>query len=843
MKVLTTWKRCALLLAVLLPALSYAQRWADPGGDFATRKAAFEAWYKAQPNPSAIKGWKSMAREMWFNEARTPRDGSDPAAGARATAAHMAEQLAVGQYAPNKTDDGGNWSRLGPAAGPGTGAGRINCLAMDPFNSSHLYVGTPDGGIWETWNGGTTSWTPKSDFLGAIGVSSIAIDPSATSTLYIATGDADQDGAGITSDSRSIGVLKSTNGGSTWNTTGLNWVVQSPTKISKIIVDRAATANVLAATGAGIQRSTNGGTSWTVVQAGNFRDMFQDMAYANIWYAATPSGLYKSTTSGATWFATGAGLPTTGIRIAIAGSWADPNYIYAHVVNSSGQTLGLYRSTNAGANFTLRSSANLALWSGGYNLVLAMSMVDREKIYTGGVEVYKSTDGGLTWGPRINYYGLDHHAIRLYGASGLWLANDHGLYYSSNEGSSWTTCNAQLQNFQHYRLGVAQNANHIVATGLQDNGGHYYFSGNWNYVPAGDGTGAAVDYFNSGTAYISDYEKISRTTNYGSTWTPFINASVAGEPYFWVLPVKTAPNTAGYVYFGYTNLYLSTNSGSSWSAISAWPNTGETGKIVNFAVSPVTTKYIYVVKKDQIYRTTTSGYSWTDVTAGTNNGVYMYNNVFASQSDPSTAWVLVSGYDAAHKVYRTTNAGATWTNISAGLPNISMNAGVHIPGTTGDIFVAADDGVYYYKASTGTWSPYRINLPRAICTDIAINQTINTLYVTTFGRGVWTTPIVFGAREAAPTPSAVRPASMQVSPNPTAGDWQLDYQLGGAKQGQLRMYSADGRLVGEWQLQGPGGRFHSAMALSAGSGSLAKGMYVLRFDAGEVQLHSRLVVE
>lgn len=830
--------QAALLLLALLPTCLHAQEWLRPGADQPTRQAAFLDWYQAQPDPFKVRGWKSTARELWFNESRTLRDGSDPHAGARATAAHMVEQFAQqGQHASNKTDDGGTWSRVSGTWSSVT-AGRINCMAMDPFNSSHLYVGTPDGGIWETYNGGLTSWTPKSDFLGAIGVSAIAIDISATNTIYIGTGDADFDGAGIVSDSRSIGVLKSTDYGTTWNVTGLNWVVQSPTKISKILVDRTTSLNVLAATGAGMQRTTNGGTTWTVVQAGNFRDMFQDMSYANIWYAATTNGFYKSTTSGASWVAMGAGLPSVGVtRIAIAGTWADPNYIYAHVVNSSGQTQGIYRSTDAGANFTLRSTTNLALWSGTYNLVLAMSMVDREKIYAGGVELYKSTDGGVTWGPRINPNAVDHHFIRLYGASSLWVCNDQGLYWSSNEGASWTSCNAQLHNFQHYRLGVAQNANHIVASGVQDNGSHYFNSGIWSNALGGDGTGAAVDQVSSGTAYISNYNSISRTTNSGSTWTHNLNSGLSAEPYYWVFPVETSPTTSGTVYCGYTNLFKSTNSGASWSPISAWTSGNWNNVIVKFSIAPSNTNYIYVAKKDSIMRTTNGGTNWSKISAGLSNGGYMYNDVFVHRTDPQTAWVVVSGYNASHKVYRTTNGGGAWTNISTGLPNISINSGVHVPGTTSSIFVAADDGVYFYNGATGTWSPYRINLPRAICTDLTINYTNNTLYTSTYGRGVWSTPIVFGAREIQPDVVATSEASMQVFPNPSQGDWQLHYQLGTAKEGQLRLYNAEGRQLGKWRLKEAKGDFRSDLP------DLPAGIYFLRLDAGDVRLSEKLIVE
>jgi photosystem II stability/assembly factor-like uncharacterized protein len=111
----------------------------------------------------------------------------------------------------------------------GGNAGRINFVRFHPTNTNIIYVGAPVGGLWITTNGGT-SWTTNTDQLAVIGCSDIAIDPSNTNIMYLATGDGD---AG---DSYSIGVLKSTDGGVTWNTTGLTWAVSLGRTISKLII-------------------------------------------------------------------------------------------------------------------------------------------------------------------------------------------------------------------------------------------------------------------------------------------------------------------------------------------------------------------------------------------------------------------------------------------------------------------------------------------------------------------------------------------------------------------------------------------------------------------------------
>ena len=85
-----------------------------------------------------------------------------------------------------------NWEPLGPIDMPTyeTSMGRVNCITALPGSPNRLFIGTPDGGVWRSDNGGAT-WLPRTDFLPVLGVSSLVIDPVNTNTIYIATGDAD----------------------------------------------------------------------------------------------------------------------------------------------------------------------------------------------------------------------------------------------------------------------------------------------------------------------------------------------------------------------------------------------------------------------------------------------------------------------------------------------------------------------------------------------------------------------------------------------------------------------------------------------------------------------------
>ena len=349
------WKRVALIAAALGAAtLSHAQIWTPtPSKNIHENHADFQAWLHSQPDPLAIKGWKLYARYFWYESARTP-DNGDTDAAARAAQAHLLQSL---NPQTRMMNDGGAWDNVGfPTPLGDQMAGRVNCITFDPSDPLHILIGAPNGGYWDS-NYDGQGWDPMTDEIPAIGVSAIAIHPTNPDIIYIATGDADSEGA-VISDSRSVGILKTTDAGLTWNMTGMNWAVLDPTKISRLLMDRLTPNTLMAATGRGIQKTTDAGLTWTINQTGNFRDLYQDPATPTTWFAASTTHIFRSLNNGNTWTQIGAGIPSTNSgRFAIASSAANPSLIYALVASPEGDYVGFYRSIDAGLNFTLRSAS------------------------------------------------------------------------------------------------------------------------------------------------------------------------------------------------------------------------------------------------------------------------------------------------------------------------------------------------------------------------------------------------------------------------------------------------------------------------------------------------------
>ena len=125
----------------------------------------------------------------------------------------------------------------------------------------------------------------------------------------------------------------------------------------------------------------------------------------------------KSTDGGLNWVTISTGL--TGVRrLAIAVTPANPEYVYVLAAKSSDSGfLGLLRSTNSATSFTTRMSStltnNILGWDDGtdeggqgwYDLALAASPTNEEEIITGGVNQWKSINGGTTFSSISHWSG------------------------------------------------------------------------------------------------------------------------------------------------------------------------------------------------------------------------------------------------------------------------------------------------------------------------------------------------------------------------------------------------------------------------------------------------------
>jgi PKD repeat protein len=735
------------LLAMQQSLNGFSQEWAKlmdkPDANFYDIKKEFNDWKIKYPD--AKKGWKPYKRWEWFMEPRLYPHGDISRPNT-----HLQE------FRDNKSKykqqaNSGNWSMIGPSTVPGSdgGAGRLNFITFHPTDANTYYVGAPAGGLWGTNDAGST-WTVLTDDLEVIGASDLLIDPGNPNVMYLATGDGD---GGHT---YSVGILKSTDGGATWSSTGFSKSVSHGWKIYKMVMNPNNTDVILVATNGGLYRTTDGGSTFSSIITSTLNDVEFQPGNPDVVYAA---GLefYKSTNGGASFSQVTSGLPSSSsvYRLSIAVTDDDANYVYLLAGGASSVEYGLYgfyRSTNGGSSFsTMATSPNLLGWesdgsdSGGqswYDLSLTVSPTNKNEVFVGGVNVWQSTDGGSNWSISSHWYGqngnpyahADVHRLEYYDSNTIFSCNDGGLFKSSNNGTSWTDLSDGLVIAQMYKIGLSATNANLIITGNQDNGTNVYNSGSWDRPLGGDGMECLIDYSDENYMYGElYYGQIYKSSNKGASFSTLISGSITEEG-DWVTPFVIDPSDPQTLYAAYDNIWRTDNRGSSWTKLSGFSHSE---KLKSLAVSPSNSSYIYTATKNQLYVSSDRGISWSDISSGLPTSSAAITYIAINPTAPLKLWVTFSGYSSGNKVFYSSDGGNNWQNISGTLPNLPVNCIVYENGSNDGLYVGTDVGVYYIDNTLNDWTSFMTGMPNVVIDELEIDYLSDLIYAGTFGRGLW----------------------------------------------------------------------------------------------------------
>ncbi len=723
------------------------------------------------------------------------------------------------------------WSLVGLITPPASsvdfypGMGRLNTIAFNGTDVNTLYVGSPGGGIWKSTNGGN-SWTPKGDNFPNMGVSDIVINPSDTNILYLATGDFDG------GQNRSLGVLKSTDAGDNWNTTGLTFGLADNNLIANLLIDSNAVNTIFATTKNSIKRTTDGGVNWTDVlteNGANFNDIQYKTGSNTIIYATSKTGkFYKSADNGTNW--TVASTPASN-RLDIAQTANDANLILA--LNQSGV---IKKSTNEGASWTTVSTISNFESQGGYNMTISISPIDKSLILVGGVEGWRSKNDGSTWekyldgywetGQPYFYVHSDHHDMTFVpGTSTAFSINDGGIFKGdASADNAWTDLSSGLAITQYYNVsGTSQNEGKLIA-GAQDNDVTVFDGANAIGVNGGsDGVDGVWDYSNPDIAWACSQAGIMYRTTNGFTSSQSVNTP-NGAPFVWKLDIHpTVPTT---IYGGFSDVYKSTNRGDTWTNLSSGA-----GTIDCISSAPSNGDIMYVSGASGLKKTTNGGASWTTISHPRVGQTIKGIAINPTNSDE--IYICYAGYSAGH-VYKTTDSGQNWTNISGSLPNIPTHDIDYKTGSTdGELFLATDLGVYYWKDSTGDWTKLDNGLPNVIVYDIEIHYGTEKMRVATYGRGIWEASISDGSLGVE---NILLPEnSISIYPNPT-NNKKINIKLNDLEgDSKVLIYNTIGSLVKNFNT--------SKSFIPVSLSDFSKGMYIVKVINKNKSIAKKLIVK
>ena len=452
------------------------------------------------------------------------------------------------------------WRSLGPT----TDAGRVRDYEFTP-DGSKLYVATANGGIWRlTRQGGPGSdyGSPENltDDLPLLTFGAVAVAPSNPNIVYAATGEQSPwSGSKV----YGLGTLKSTDGGRTWSfntrsvTGGETEVIPSVYSYD-LSVDPFDANDVLLASGNGIFRSRDGGATWQnklasktdwTRQGINFqrRPGSPNVVWAGLW-----GGLALSQDGGETWqvafedIATQVGYPGKPIRSLVAIAPSNPDRVYwfvAGTLNEGGYSqVGVFRSDDGGANWGIalgppQGSAYpmIAGEQGWTFLGIAVDPTNLNRVIAGGLDTWRSDDGGLHW-TQISQWTLPERHPQFCHADvdaiayepnlpNFWMGTDGGLFRSVDGGRTFIWKNDGIVARMFSSLAQHPADPYRLFAGTQDNG-TMRLSGNsttaWQRVHAGDGYDCAVNPQDPRTVWVTTYRNFTfRATDGGESESSF----------------------------------------------------------------------------------------------------------------------------------------------------------------------------------------------------------------------------------------------------------------------------------------------------------------------------------
>ncbi len=772
------------------------------------------------PKPATPETFRERETEalealQWLTKSRA-FPGLDIPADAYAKAwAHYQEQ-----FVQNRSQaQVGTWTSIGP----NNMGGRTLCIAVNPADTSEVWLGSASGGLWKSTTGGigVSAWTNVSTGFPILGVSAITFHPTNPDIMFIGTGETYSYGTSTngltdrtTRGTHGMGILKSVDGGVTWSY-ALNWSYQQNRGIWEVVFNPLNPNVVFAATTEGVYRSNDMGTTWNQVLGEKLvTDLVILKTDTSVLLAGVGNlnsinkGLYRTSNGGQNWSIVTNGLPanTHDGRITISMWEPNNNYGVLQICNAF-NTIGIYTTSDAGQSWTYKTNQDLNSYQGWYSEGMLIHPNDSNKIIVTGINANLSVDGGLSFfqvssmngGPDYCHVDMHDVVVNPLDPEKIYIAHDGGLNRSNDFGTTYFDCNDGYVSTQFYIGSVSATNPDMALGGLQDNFTNQY-QGNGNYWSlghlGGDGSYNAIDPTDDNIQYASyQYRNIFQSYDMGQTFQGIYSspASAFGNnPAAFLAPIVVAPSNTNVIYHGGLDLKQSTDQGGSFSTVGNPAFDADGNVIMTIAVSHTNPDSIYVATAPdfgpmKVFRSGDGGATVTAVTGSLPNR--FPRRIAVNPHNSSEVYIVFSGFGTGH-VFKSTDAGTTWTDISTTLPDVPFHALVVDPQFPNIIYAGSDLGVFVSINGGQSWTAHNTGLAdMTMAFDFAICPADRSMLLFTHGHGVYRRSLndISGVNE-----QAGNEIRFDVFPNPATDFVTVS---AGAANATLTVFDLNGRKI------------------------------------------------
>lgn len=433
----------------------------------------------------------------------------------------------------------------------------------------------------------------------------------------------------------------------------------------------------------------------------------------------------------------------------------------SNLFNSDIKGLEVYRSDDAGASFHKthdKPLSGIVFTYGYYFGKIHVDPNDPDTVYTMGVPLVKSQDGGKTWqslyDPKVH---VDYHEVWINpkNSNHIIAANDGGADESYDGGSHWRKLDYQPVG-QFYTVNVDMKEPYNVYGGLQDNGTlkgssktKWKDGESWKRLFGGDGMHVGID---GDTTYVGfqfgNYFKIEKSKPESIKPPNYIDE--VPLRYNWNTPVILSSYNPEIIYYGANKLLRSFDKGKTYHPMSKdltqTLKNGDVpyGTITSISESPIEFGRLIVGTDDgMVWVTANDGHSWQNVGKKLPKKLWV-SRVVTSKHSKNVLWVTLNNYrndDIQAYVYRSNNFGKTWESLSKNLPNEAVNVIKEDPKNPEVIYLGTDKGLYVSVDSGKDWTTLGADLPTVPVHDIVIHPRDNEIIVATHGRSIWVADI------------------------------------------------------------------------------------------------------